>query len=270
MTANKSRGSALVAVMVLLVIAALTLQMTRKEQLARSRILQAISWSNALQQVCYSADTYATRNWSTVVAQPTTVLTMANLTGVPPLTSDVVATLSGIAISASVTMSPIGCDPVANQCRSDVRVWTGALPGTSVERDQLSNAIVQRIGDLSSLSLDANPAQFVSRNSARIDPNPSGVGGAVLVRCGEVNIASNQAGMRGNAAMTGALNAGGNNLKFPDLDTAVVQINLAPGAGCTTPNQFALDAAGRYMYCDGSTWLSAAKPITQVQTINLY
>lgn len=70
--------------------------------------------------------------------------------------------------------------------------------------------------------------------------------------------------------MTGALNAGGKNLKFPDLDTGVVQINPAPGAGCTDLNQFALDATGRYMYCDGSTWQSAAMPITQVQTINLH
>jgi len=270
MTRYKSRGSALVVVMILLIIASITLQMTRKEQGARDRVLHAIAWSNALQQVCDSADTYATRNWSAIVAQPTTLLTMTNLIGVPPLTSDVVATLSGITITASVTMSPVGCDPATNQCRSDVRVWTGALPGTSVEREQLSSAIVQRIGDLASLSLDANPAQFVSRNRARIDANPGTVGGAVLVRCGEVNIATNQAGVRGNASMTGALNAGGKNLKFPDLDAGVVQINIAPGAVCSDVNQFALDATGRYMYCDGSTWQSAAMPVTQVQTTHLY
>lgn len=267
---RRQNGSAILAVMLLIMIAAMMFQMSHLEQQKRDHAVQAISWSKALQQVCQSADTYATRNWSAVSAQPTTSLTMANLIGVPPLTSDAVATLNGIAVNAQVIMTPAGCDAAANQCRTDVRVWTGALPGTAAQRSSLANAVVKRVGDLASQSLPEDPSLFVARNVSRTDPNPTGISGAVMVRCGEVNLPTTDTGLRGNVQMTGALNAGGNDLKMPDLDAGGVQINEISGAACTELNRVALDASGRYMYCDGSVWKSAALPVTQIQTENFY
>ena len=85
---KKQRGSALLAVMMLLIVLGLFVKATKQEQVRRDYALKGIAWSNALQQVCHAADTYATRNWSTVSATPATVLPMSVLAGIPPLTAD--------------------------------------------------------------------------------------------------------------------------------------------------------------------------------------
>lgn len=265
-TTKSQRGSAILLLMMLMCVASLAMLHITKERKQRDAKLEAMAWSNALKQVCAAADTYATRNWSVVSVQPTTTLTTADLAGVPPLTGDVAATLAGVAVTSSISMSPVGCDAMAGLCRPDVHVWTGALPGTDAKRQALGNAIVKRVGELASIALPENPSLFVARNHSRTDPNPSNIAGAVLLRCGEANNLSSDSGVRGNATMSGMLSAGSNNLTSPELGAGVAQINLAPGAACTEQNSFALDGTGRYMYCDGATWQSAAKPVIEQRT----
>lgn len=256
--------------MVLLMIAAITLRIYRSEQTDRDQSLQGVAWANALQQVCDAADTYATRNWPAVSAQPTTTLPMAPLVGIPPLTMDIATTLDGATVTATVIMSPAGCSAAADTCRADVRVYTGALPGTAAQRYALANNIVRRVGDLASQSLPENPAVLVNRKSQRTDPNPSNVAGAVMLRCGEANVGTTDTGLRGNRQMTNALNSGDHNLTFNDVDTSTMQINVSAGTTCSQQNQVALGTTGRFMYCNGATWQSAAMPITQTKTTHTF
>jgi hypothetical protein len=267
---NQQRGYALFIVMLLITIASIIVLMISREKTKRDANIKAIAWSNALRQVCSAADTYSTRNWSTVSAAASTQIAISALKGIPPLTSDTLVTLRGVTLHASVTMSPTGCDPSAFACKGDVRVWTEPLPGTVADRQALGNAIVRRIGDLAGISLPTNPSVFLSRKNARSDTNPTGLAGAVLVRCGEVNVSTSEAGVRGNTAMTATLDAGGYDMTFPNAGTSVARITETAGSSCSDVNRFAMDSTGRYMYCDGNTWKTTAKQVTEETTTVTY
>lgn len=93
---------------------------------------------------------------------------------------DTLATLEGVTLHASA-MLPVKCSLANFNCKADVRVWTGKLPGADGDSVALGSAIVRRIGDLAGISLATNPGAFVSRKGLRTDANPTGIAGAVLL-----------------------------------------------------------------------------------------
>ena len=267
---KRQKGYALLIVMLLMVIAAMVELAISKEQTKRNANLKAIAWSRALQQVCSAADTYTTRKWETLSSATATPIPITSLVGIPPLTNDTLATLEGVTLHASITMLPAGCSLANFNCKADVRVWTGKLPGADSDSLALGSAIVRRIGDLAGISLATNPAVFVSRKGSRTDANPTGIAGAVLLRCGEVNAPTPETTLRGNEAMSGQLNAGGNDVSFPNAGTTVTQITETAGAACSDVNRFAMDGSGRYMYCNGSSWQPTAKQVTVEVTEDVF
>lgn len=252
-------------VMILLVIGGLYLNMIQRETNTRNTNLQAIGLAEAMKQVCAAADTYSTRNWSTLSTSQTTNLSIAQLRGTPPLTADTLTTLQGVPLFSSINMLPAGC--LSTQCKADIHIWTGGFTSAGAANNGLASAIARRIGRLASVSLPESPTIFMAWRGTRTDPNPTGQAAAVMIRCGDANNPTQEASIRGNTQLTNSWSVGNQSITSnKTTGTNVTQISGIASGTCSQVNALAMDNTGRYFYCDGSSWQPTAVPVQQYIT----